>query len=410
MKSIQTFLEEFNYIPFGEKPKILLEAWGKFFTIQRAQPEDSNKLFQKHLEDLKELEEYKESLENSSKEIDVSNSNQEKEEPPQDSNIRQLIREECGIKVCEEKKQNMEDTMLELEVKNVVKQPGERRTRIVESLQNFKVIHKSSISLNNTSQISSVQAIAPILSTKEPEYSPSMGYEHLSTTPETELDEVTEFSANNLLPIPSECEVTSEDESKYDMPIQYQSSSVFMTFSNPLFKDNDDLTSSDDESLSEEDVPIKESKVYSNPLFNDDEINSDELESHVESNFVESLSNHDVLIDSSQKIDYLEEFFGKLAHIDPVLPGITESDFDFEEEIRLTENLLYDNSSPRPPKELNAEIVDTIIESLPSLPIPVQDGDSQREEIDIVTETDDVLPSSKDYAQNVKNQSKTGQY
>nr|GEU68384.1 hypothetical protein [Tanacetum cinerariifolium] len=40
------------------------------------------------------------------------------------------------------------------------------------------------------------------------------------------------------------------------------------------------------------------------------------------------------------------------------------------------------------------EIADTIIESLPSLPIQVQDGDSQREEIDILTETDDVLPSS----------------
>nr|GFC27467.1 hypothetical protein [Tanacetum cinerariifolium] len=156
--------------------------------------------------------------------------------------------------------------------------------------------------------------------------------------------------------------------------------SVFMTFSNPLFKDNDDLTSSDNESLSEEDVPIEEYKVYLNPLFDDDEINSDELESHVESNFVESLSNHDALIDSSQKIDYLEEFSSELAHINP---EITESGFDFEKEIRLIENLPYDNSSPRPSEELNVEIANTIIESLPSLPIPVQDGDCQREKIDI---------------------------
>nr|GEV47899.1 hypothetical protein [Tanacetum cinerariifolium] len=61
---------------------------------------------------------------------------------------------------------------------------------------------------------------------------------------------------------------------------------------------------------------------------------------------------------------------------------------------RLIENFLYDNSYPRPPKELNAKIADTIIESLPSLPIPVQDADSQWEEIDIITETDDVLPLS----------------
>nr|GEX77025.1 hypothetical protein [Tanacetum cinerariifolium] len=343
---------------------------------------------------------------NSSKEIASSNSNKEEEGPPQDSDIRQLIREEWCIKVCEEQRQNMENTMLELvkicqekellcmhdnvddliesalnskllsinsqhlekekqEVKNVVEQPAERRTRIIESLQNFRVI--------------------------QPEHSFSMGYEHFSTTLVTELDEVAESSIKNLVPIQSECEVTSEDESNCDMPIQDQSSSVFMTFSNPLFKDNDDLTSSDDESLSEEDVPIEESKVYSNPLFDDDEINSDELESHVESNCVESLSNHDALIDLSQKINYLEEFSGELAHINP---EITESDLDFEEEIRLIENLLYDNSSPRPPEELNAEIADMIIVSLPSLPILVQDGDSQREEVDIVSETDDVLPLS----------------
>nr|GEY75065.1 hypothetical protein [Tanacetum cinerariifolium] len=75
---------------------------------------------------------------------------------------------------------------------------------------------------------------------------------------------------------------------------------------------------------------------------------------------------------------------------------IPKSDFDFEEEIRLIENFLYDNSLPRPPEELNAEIADTIIESIPLLPILVHDGNSQQEEIDIVTKTDDVLPPSDD--------------
>nr|GFC81945.1 hypothetical protein [Tanacetum cinerariifolium] len=59
-----------------------------------------------------------------------------------------------------------------------------------------------------------------------------------------------------------------------------------------------------------------------------------------------------------------------------IKPEIPKSDFDFEEEIRLIENLLYDNSSLRPPEELNAEIVDTIIESIPLLPILVQDGEA----------------------------------
>nr|GEX84536.1 hypothetical protein [Tanacetum cinerariifolium] len=52
--------------------------------------------------------------EESSNEIAVSNSKQEKEEPPQDSDIYQLIREECSTEICEEQKQSMEKTMLEL--------------------------------------------------------------------------------------------------------------------------------------------------------------------------------------------------------------------------------------------------------------------------------------------------------
>nr|GFA12028.1 hypothetical protein [Tanacetum cinerariifolium] len=91
----------------------------------------------------------------------------------------------------------------EQEVKIVEEQPAERRNRIEISLQNFKVIHKSSISLN-TSQISLIHEVAPILSTKEPGNSLSIGYEHLSITPEMESDKVTESNAKNLLPIPKD--------------------------------------------------------------------------------------------------------------------------------------------------------------------------------------------------------------
>nr|GEY32257.1 ribonuclease H-like domain-containing protein [Tanacetum cinerariifolium] len=257
----------------------------------------------------------------------------------------------------------------EQEVKNVVEQPAEHGNRSIQSLQNFRVVHKSSISFKDTSQISLIHSVAPIQSTKEPEHSLSMGYEHPSITLETESDEVIESNAENLLSIASKCEVTLEDEIECDMPAKDDCSPVFTTFSNPLFKDNDDLDSNDDESLPDEDVPAEEFKIYSNPLFDEDEINSDKLDPHcfnVESDFVESLLNHDTFIDFSSKFD----FSGELAHIKPEIP---KSDFDFEEEIRLTENLLYDNSFPRPP-----------------------DGNSQREEIDIVTETDDVLPSSDD--------------
>nr|GEU96117.1 reverse transcriptase domain-containing protein [Tanacetum cinerariifolium] len=80
-----------------------------------------------------------------------------------------------------------------------------------------------------------------------------------------------------------------------------------------------------------------------------------------------------------------------------IFSKIEEADFDFEEEIHLIENLLYDYSSSRPPKELNAEIAEMIIESLPLSFISIQDNDSQREEIDIVTNTDVLPPGFDDY-------------
>nr|GEY38565.1 hypothetical protein [Tanacetum cinerariifolium] len=287
-----------------------------------------------------------ESFENPSDEIAVSNSNPE--EPPQDYDIHHLI-EECSTEVSE--KQSMEDTMLEL----------------------VKIfVHKSSISFRDTSQNSSIHAVTPILSTKEPEHLLSMGYEHLSITPEMESDEVTESNAENLLPIPSKCEVTLKDEIE--------------SMTNHFF---------------DVDVLAEEFKIYSNPLIDEDEINSDKLDPHcfnVESDFVESLLNCNTFIDFSSKID----FSGELAHVNSEIP---KSNFDFEEEIRLIENLLYDNSFPRPPEELNAEIADTIIESIPLLPISVQDGNSQQEEIDIVTETDDVLPLSVENDDDLSNDS-----
>ncbi|GJX96443.1 reverse transcriptase domain-containing protein [Tanacetum coccineum] len=227
------------------------------------------------------------------------------------------------------------------EVKNIVEQATKCRTSFTKSLFFLKVIHKEAalIPLNKTPQISLVNAITHDLPTEEPEYSLSMGDEHLSTVLETELDEVIKSSVENLVPIPSESEVTSDNESECDVPVNDESSPIFTTFSNPLFDCNDDFTSSDDKSLSNEDVPMENFKIYSNPLFDDEEIISTKIDLHyfnVESNLIKSLLNRDTLIHSSPKFDYLlEEFSSELAHIDPIPPGIEEADFDLEEEIRL---------------------------------------------------------------------------
>nr|GFB42805.1 hypothetical protein [Tanacetum cinerariifolium] len=106
-----------------------------------------------------------------------------------------------------------------------------------------------------------------------------------------------------------------------------------------------------------------------------------------------SLLNRDILTISYPKIDsFLEEFSGELAHIDLVPSGINKADFNPEEEIRLIEELLYDNSSPRPSKESNSEISDSTIESFSPFLILVKDSDSYMEDIDLFLATDDLMP------------------
>nr|GEX15746.1 hypothetical protein [Tanacetum cinerariifolium] len=304
-------------------------------------------------------------------------------------NVDDLIESALNSKLLSINSQSQHLDKKKREVKNVIEQSTERGTRIAKSFQNFRVIQKNSTSLKNTSQISPVQIIAPVLPTKEPEYSLSMGYEHLSTVPETESDEVIDSSAKNLLPIPSEYEVTFDDENECDVPDKDESSSVFTTFSNPIFDCNDDFTSGDDELLSDEDVPIEEFKVYSNPLFDDEEINSDEIDSHcfnAESNFVESLSNRDTFINSSPKFDYLEEFS---AFMPNSIANEERIRREHAEYISLMERLFTINPFLRPMDNSNA-----IIETLSTSSIPLEDSDSQREEIDIFTGTDDLLPPS----------------
>nr|GFA22707.1 hypothetical protein [Tanacetum cinerariifolium] len=54
-----------------------------------------------------------------------------------------------------------------------------------------------------------------------------------------------------------------------------------------------------------------------------------------------------VLFDAECESDS-NEFTGELTLLKSILPGIDETDCDFEEDIRLIEKLLYDNSSPHP--------------------------------------------------------------
>ncbi|GJR59228.1 hypothetical protein Tco_1501390, partial [Tanacetum coccineum] len=99
-------------------------------------------------------------------------------------------------------------------------------------------------------------AITFVLLTLEPKDSLIVGNEELSTVPGNESDELIKSSVEDLVPIPSESEDTSESDSDCDLPSCDNISPInvseekSVTFSNPLFYSNDDFTSSDDESLS----------------------------------------------------------------------------------------------------------------------------------------------------------------
>nr|GEZ77368.1 hypothetical protein [Tanacetum cinerariifolium] len=201
-----------------------------------------------------------------------------------------------------------------------------------------------------------------------------------------ESDEFIKSSVENLLLNPSE----SEGEYECDVP----DCDVFTTFSNILFDADYDFYSCDDESFSDEDFP---KKIYSNPLF-DEEIISMKIDPHhfnAESDLIESLLNHDSsILSSSSKIDFLfDEFVDELTFLKSIPPRIDETDCDPEEEIRLIEKLLYDNSSPRPPKEFDSANSDAEIESFSPSPIPFKDSDSLMEEINLSFTPDYPMPS-----------------
>nr|GEV03247.1 hypothetical protein [Tanacetum cinerariifolium] len=122
-----------------------------------------------------------------------------------------------------------------------------------------------------------------VLPIEDPKDSLIMGDEDLSTIPEKESDEFIKSSVEDLVPILSESEDTSGSDSECILPLcdDFSSINIFeekvVTFSNPLFNSNDDFTSSDDESLSDEDVSDSNFKIYLNPLFefDDEYISSD---------------------------------------------------------------------------------------------------------------------------------------
>nr|GEW87332.1 hypothetical protein [Tanacetum cinerariifolium] len=230
--------------------------------------------------------------------------------------------------------------------------------------------------------------------------------EHLDTIPAMESDEFIKSSVENLIPILRESDFFLEvnaflvvedeptssqfpksylnpegdmllfkaflnDDHSSDIKTKSSSTSLnslleetnnfdnslpeFTTFSKVLFDAEYESDSSDDQSCSDEDVL---EKIISKPLSEEEIIP------------MKSLHTHDSSLPISSKIDsLLDEFAGELTLIKLIPSGIDETDCDFEEDIRLIEKLLYDNSSPH-------EFIKSCVENL--VPNPSEsEGESE---------------------------------
>ncbi|GKB88992.1 hypothetical protein Tco_0961264, partial [Tanacetum coccineum] len=168
----------------------------------------------------------------------------------------------------------------------------------------------------------------------------------------------------DLVPIPSEFEDTSESDSDCDSPQcdDFYPINVyeekFVTFFNPLFDSNDDFTFSDDESLSDKDIPEENIKIYSNPLFEfDDEYISsdvnplfDEVLENIENKnpYDSNLDEPDLLVTPLSKLNKDECFdpggdvdeIELLLYHDPSTPKISVASIleGFTDELPLEEN------------------------------------------------------------------------
>nr|GEU72665.1 hypothetical protein [Tanacetum cinerariifolium] len=104
-------------------------------------------------------------------------------------------------------------------------------------------------------------AITPVLSTKEPDNSLSMGDEHLDTIPATESDEVIKSSVEDLVPIPSESEGIPDtmcDVHFVNNPTPLEAKDHFEI----VINSNDDYSSSDDDSLYYENIEYVEASPH----------------------------------------------------------------------------------------------------------------------------------------------------
>nr|GEX12418.1 hypothetical protein [Tanacetum cinerariifolium] len=108
-------------------------------------------------------------------------------------------------------------------------------------------------------------AITPVLSTEEPIDSLSMGDDHLDTIPATESDEVIKSSVEDLVSIPSEFEGFPDTICDVHFDNNYTPLEA-KDHVEIVMNSNDDISSSDDDSLHEENIEYVEASPHDSEL------------------------------------------------------------------------------------------------------------------------------------------------
>ncbi|GJT48573.1 hypothetical protein Tco_0974730 [Tanacetum coccineum] len=257
---------KFNRISFRETPKVLSLAWEKFFEIQHAFREK-----QHQPEDIQEL-------------------------------IRKLLKD---FQIISE------------ELAEYIS-PSLNCPAFYDDDDEYNIQYKEY--LENSSN-----AIAPDLSTEEPDNSLSMGDGHPSTISKTESDEVIKSSVKDLVPIPSESKGISDDtcdvpfcDNSHPLDVLNDHFEIFSDF-------NDDCTSSDDDSF--ENIDYVEASLLDSELVSLEEVKDDILR--------EKLLNINLLI---AKIETLKD--NPTPSIDSVLKSPSSFPNSFLEETDTSNNSL----------------------------------------------------------------------
>nr|GFB06208.1 hypothetical protein [Tanacetum cinerariifolium] len=158
----------------------------------------------------------------------------------------------------------------------------ESRNKIIQILGEMVIQREHAANLKSTIPLNEINSqiplsivittSPPVLPIEDPEVSLIIGNEELNTITKKESDKFINSSVEDLVPIPSESEDTSGSESVCILPSCKDFSLIYIpeekavTFSNPLFNSNDDFISSDDESLSDKDVPEDNVTLFSNSM------------------------------------------------------------------------------------------------------------------------------------------------